>query len=241
MALPNECYQTTYPEEDFARLCETYAIPGLIRTDVLKSLEGAAAVWRWYSIGDAANIPNSEAAESLRKVAKQASKLRKAIDELPLASLEILETETARFPQQAITKRHAAPEVPSWAILIPSTDSDESYLNIDLRMLRAMITALQEASADSANKLPKAPAGTKRDDALRMWMTNVADFWERKIERPFTRDVSETGEPVTEAARFCVDAYKFVDSQCPPSRVMKEMKACIKARRKRTGRISVKN
>ncbi|MEX0827944.1 MAG: hypothetical protein WD005_03225 [Haliea sp.] len=98
-------------------------------------------------------------------------------------------------------------------------------------------TALRAKNAGYPNKTQSAARRT-RDDALQMWIVLVGDIWENQIGRPFDCDVTSTGEPVSEAARFCVDAHRFVDAECQPSRITKEMLACVIARRNRAGRVS---
>lgn len=97
-------------------------------------------------------------------------------------------------------------------------------------------TALPAKKAGYAGK--NQSAGRPQDDALQMWIVLIGDIWENQIGRPFDCDVTSTGEPVSEAARFCVDAHRIVDAGCQPSRITKEMRACINGRRNRAGRVS---
>jgi hypothetical protein len=64
-----------------------------------------------------------------------------------------------------------------------------------------------------------------------MWVLNIEMFWTQTLGRSFTRVVFAKGEPSSEAALFCVEAFKPFDPKTPPSRVLKEMKHCIKRKR----------
>lgn len=59
-------------------------------------------------------------------------------------------------------------------------------------------------------------------------MNGMHNVWLGIIQRKFTRDVASDGEPITEAARFCVDIYKVLDPETDKSLVLNEMKRRIK-------------
>ena len=67
-----------------------------------------------------------------------------------------------------------------------------------------------------------------------MWAVNAANIWEQIVERAFTLD-SEKGQPVSEAAMFCVDAFYHVEPGVAPSRVMDAMRKVIS---RRSGKIA---
>jgi hypothetical protein len=52
------------------------------------------------------------------------------------------------------------------------------------------------------NELPPTKRGPKLDKELWCWVQSVRYAWEHDLGRQFTRDVDDTGEPISEAARF---------------------------------------
>lgn len=122
-------------------------------------------------------------------------------------------------------------------VSVPNDDGSEGYVLIDLPVLRKLVSALEHAAGDAANELARSRTGKQRAHGLNLWMSNVADIWAEAANQPFTRDVASDGEPITNAARFCVSAFQLIDPELDRSLVLTAMKKFKAKRNKRTGQI----
>ncbi|MBI1220497.1 MAG: hypothetical protein GC186_18355 [Rhodobacteraceae bacterium] len=221
----------TYTPEVFAALCEQFEIPADVRDELLRRLEGGAAVWRRYHSRDEPQPPAHHVRQELATLAKHAAKFiasyRDLSDEARHALSRMHEHHMTRGVPDALTA--ASPPYPY--LRAPSEDPETGVLTVDLGEIAGLIEGLQIVARDAADKVSGGRVGKRRSEALRMWMVNIELIWEEVLKRPFTRDATSRGEPITEAARFCVEAYKPLDPALPASRVLNEMKLCIKRRR----------
>ena len=87
------------------------------------------------------------------------------------------------------------------AFNVPQADGSQQIIELeqdDIQDVIAHISAIALQAAD----LPSGQAGAKRDHGLKLWVANVETYWTQTLGRSFSRDVTSTGEPVSEAARF---------------------------------------
>jgi hypothetical protein len=60
-----------------------------------------------------------------------------------------------------------------------------------------------------------------------MWIANIEMFWASTLGRSFSRDVGLKGEAISESARFCVAAFRFVSPETPENTVLNVQKKYI--------------
>jgi hypothetical protein len=109
---------------------------------------------------------------------------------------------------------------------------------IGTMFLSRTVRMVQETALSQLESIVPHPRGPKEDDDLKFWLGHIRNLWVDFLNRRFTRDVTNEGQPISEAARFCVRACQLVDPKTPPSRILNEMKKIITEDRKTaTGRI----
>jgi hypothetical protein len=86
-------------------------------------------------------------------------------------------------------------------------EQDKIYATIDRYELKSakIIAAVFELSLlakELLEELPPSRRGPKQDWELMSWVLGIHTRWEHLLGRKFTRDVDDSGEPISEAARF---------------------------------------
>jgi hypothetical protein len=66
----------------------------------------------------------------------------------------------------------------------------------------AAITKFSLLAEELIEELPPSRRGPKQDWELMSWVLGIHTRWEHLLGRKFTRDVDDSGEPISEAARF---------------------------------------
>ena len=207
---------------------------------LLEDLEHSAAIYRWEKSKYADYLSSSMQRKELASVRKAAKKLGDSIDGLSwqpqIAIAQHSESRSVAAFFDMLDEGEAATTLISFA----GPDGSKNDIVIDVPTLVTLIRALEHASQNAINGLTKSRPGKQSARGISIWMSNVASIWEESTEHPFTRDVASDGEPVTNAARFCVGAFHFIDPTLERSVVLTAMKSCITRRKKRTGQISSK-
>lgn len=239
MILP-EFQRDTYSIEDVETLCLIGDLAPNDFNEFRVSLENCAAVYRWETAKWQNKTTNSQIARELRTVAKRSSRLVEAMESLSdTASMEldkgIWESIHKDFVQAV--QGQLKETQPSMFIDISEREEDFQAISLEQGDLCRIIKSLEAAIEVRLQKLPRGTPGQGRDWGLRIWMVNIKDVWEKATDTPFSRDESSRGVPITKAARFCEAAFKFINPDCPTSRIMREMKDLIARRNKSTGRI----
>jgi hypothetical protein len=240
--VPTHHYQETYTKTDLEFLYSEFNIPTAAQAELARALEDAAAICRWHNQPTASNVRPAVSIAALNKVAKFADKLGAALSGLPPAAQAALAVEYTQSESSVISALSGGPPSPKGAALfVPQTDGSTLPVLPDQDDIQDIIAHIG-LMAKQATGLPSGADGAKRNQGLRMWMLNIEMFWTETLGRSFTREVSANGEPLSQAARFCVAAFKPVGPKTPPSRVINEMKHCIKRKRHgSTGRIVTQN
>lgn len=111
-------------------------------------------------------------------------------------------------------------------------------LTSDIEDLIRSVSILEKVATEAKKNIGSMPVGPRLDDSMRMWITNIANMWTEKLGRPFTRDTTSKGDPLTEAAQFCIDAFLPISPSTPNSKVLNGMKKHItESRKKATGKV----
>jgi|SRR5579872_2409058 len=95
------------------------------------------------------------------------------------------------------------------------------------------LTILRNYADAAIARLRKDRGGRIRSEALRMWAVNVINYWEKILNRPFALKCYR-GQPITDAALFCVEAFMPIDPTVPTARLVTAMRHAMKTRAKRT-------
>ncbi|WP_458791935.1 hypothetical protein [Yoonia sp. MH D7] len=238
---PAHHYKATYRAADLEKLVSDFAIPDAQRDGLGPLLEDLAAIWRWKQPPATAIGTAAKSAAALQRVAKLADQLGTALGDLPPSAQDALRLTYASTGSAMVLAMNDDAISHGAAFSVPQADGSQQIIELqqdDIHGLVAHISAMALQAAD----LPAGQAGAKRDHGLKLWVANVEAYWTQTLGRSFSRDVTSTGEPISEAARFCVAAFAPVSAETLPSRVLQEMKLCIKAtREKSTGRITPQN
>ena len=229
-----EHQRQTYTQEAFSALCETFGIPADVHDELRQSLEDCAAIWRRFRLAEEPRPPAHHVRQELKTLAKQAAKLTASYDALSDDARRALtmmqEQHAMRGVPQALTM--ASPPYPY--LHMPSGASFNEALLAELSDIARLVEGLRAVAEDASDWVTPQKAGTRRSEALRMWMANAHLIWTRLLGRPFTRDSLSNGEPISEAARFCVAAFAPVDPDTPKTRIDHEMRQLISRLRSAT-------
>jgi hypothetical protein len=228
--VPPRFYKDTYDESNVRYLCEIGELTPANIEAFAESLEHSAAIYRWESAKFEDRPRNSDVALELKDIAKQANRLKSSLDQLSWNAQSELDRHADINAQHAITGSLAAPSEPSLAVSLKHLEIGVPCVIMNVPTLRSVIEGLENAANSKSANLPKGRPGQVRSYGLRLWMRNIAELWDKSTNRAFTRDVTSTGEPITNAARFCAEAFRIVDPSVPTSRVMRELKDCIRER-----------
>ncbi|MES0826111.1 hypothetical protein [Ruegeria sp. SCP11] len=228
--VPPRFYKDTYDDNAVQYLCEVGELAPANIGVFAEKLEHSAAMYRWET-AKFENLPrNSDVARELKDIAKQANRLKSSLDQLSWKAQSELDRLADSDAQHAISGSLAAPSEPSLAVSLKHLEIGVPCVVMDVPTLRSVIEGLEIAATSKSANLPKGRPGQVRSYGLRLWMRNIADLWDGTTSQAFTRDVTSTGEPITNAARFCAEAFRSIDPSIPTSRVMRELKDCIRER-----------
>ena len=234
----------TYSDADFAQLVEDFSLPADQLEEIKSHLEDAVLIWRHYGGSGEKKATPSEERTALNYFAGLAEKLIESYKKLPFAANRSLGA-TFFSAQTAASIGAAAVNDPLHEVLrFPTENEDETYLQFECDEIVQLLGALGTAATTVAEAKGPGQVGTLRDHALRMWIGNMARLWENTVQRAFTRDATDRNDPVSEAARFCVVAFNYVDPTMPNSRILNAMKQEIQGKslsRKNAGKLNLRN
>lgn len=220
----------TYTDAVFADLCAAFQLPAAKQDEVRARLEAAAAVWRHYARDDAPPARPSHARAELKAIADLATKLSGLVSDLSVpARHAVAQAEAAQIARALGAGARGESRYP--LLSYPQPDGGDDLLTLGLPDLCGILDGFAEIATQAADALPARRAGRRRDEALRLWMANIEPLWAETLGRAFTRDATDDGVPITEAARFCVAAFRVLDPRTPASRVLNAMKNRIKTKR----------
>lgn len=221
---------TIYSDADFALLVEEFSLPADQLEEIRGHLEDAVLIWRLHGGGRERRTPPSEERAALNRFATLAKKLVEAHEKLP-GGADLALNSTFSSAQMAASIGAAATDDPLHkALKFPTVDEESAFIHLESNDMMLLLDALGTAATSAAETTGQARTGASQDHGLRMWMTNMAIIWEDKVQRAFTRDATDSNDPVSEAARFCVLAFKYVDPTMPKSRILNAMKQQIQGK-----------
>lgn len=227
-----------YDEAAVKRLAEEFGLAAEKGLEELSErLEGAALVYRVYHSNEDDGPTTAEVKAALANVRKHAAKLEEALKEIDPRSAWHLWRFDSEVEAQAsrLDAIGTASETTRFGHSITRMQIDAETTVIDRlepKKLVEAVSVLRNYAAEAISALPESEAGRKSSEALRMWIANADGVWRDFTDKPFTLK-RHKGQPATDAAAFCVQAFAPVDPNVPASAVMNEMEKRIKKRRDR--------
>lgn len=231
--MPTPPTKQTYSDADIDALCEIGEFKDLDLAKFKKDLESFAAVYRWEN-RKFQNLPShKETSAELNKIAKQAARLKESLQSCSHEAGLAIEKGVFADEMRSITEREDAPERPSMVLSMKHLADNPNLLGVSVttKSLSAILERLEEIATDAPDTLPKRRAGKIPDYGLRLWLANIYERWPIWSQSRFSRDVDSTGQPITQAGRFCVHAFKIIEPTYSVSRIMNGMKNLIKEKR----------
>ncbi|KEP70708.1 hypothetical protein DL1_15595 [Thioclava dalianensis] len=220
---------TIYSDAIFEHLAQEFKIDPEFHAEVRTRLEGAGDVWKRLGGGTTDSLRPGEIKKELQQVSKQAGKLYDRLKALSLDANHALMQSHERIGQAAAPKDLEQGDLQYPFVAITEGDPSPVAIALQAKDLSKIISGIRDVAEAAIDDQKTGRAGKKSDDALRLWITNIETIWIDILGRPFSRDVTDAGDPISEAARFCVEAFKPIDAALPSSRVLNAMKTRIKA------------
>ena len=228
-----------YSDDFVERLCGEYGI-GEDRKDALWNfLSAAASIYFVNKVGED-RPPRAQSRKQLAEIAALARKISAKLEQLDDRASRVLWA-----PEMDIAIQAASDPTPTkteHGLTIHREDiSEKSYrlYYLESRDITEAVAVLASYASHAVERLPKDKRGAKPSHALSLWVWNANLFWTEQLGRSFTF-ASHKSEPITEAARFCLDVLAPLAPDILPSTLGTTMREVIKLERKRTRRTSVK-
>ncbi len=93
---------------------------------------------------------------------------------------------------------------------IPMSDNKIAVIGLRENDIREAITIIQNYAANALASLPKSSDGRPSNYALSIWVSNIQQFWVKRLKRRFTFSTIESFGK-SKAFRFCMDAIAPLD------------------------------
>ena len=219
-----------FSQEAVDILADEFSISGSQKQDLNFMLEqGARMYFSAKEFGENSDRPANTRA-TLNKLMRRSNALRETLEELPYEvarkfeeitlndSLKILEKGGRKFHDQ-----------PTLTLETLDTFPGDSIPIVEIQDMIQLVDAIARLSAETKELLPNAKFGRPTDQALDLWIANLAHFWSKHLNKKFTRDDLGGGIPISPAAEFCSRASEYLDRDIPGTLIMKSMKKYIKS------------
>jgi hypothetical protein len=233
----------TYTDDDIRNLADEYGFEDPEEIDLLQRVLDAAAInYRHFKTNENEAPRPSEMRPAVIDIKGLVDQLLSRLEDLDESTSQIFwqpETDIENlinhvgFPKETTTLE--SPYGHKIALIPDGEDAlHYSYLEQDdhfesLSILKRYCEAALEA-------IPNDPGAARSSEALCRWAANIQFYWVNHFGRNFTLD-SLKGQPQSDAARFCCDAFKVIDPKVPPSKVQGSMKKVIaRKKKKRAGK-----
>jgi hypothetical protein len=220
----------TYSGDAIVALADRYGFTEGSRAELKKRLNEEAWIWHRNTRMTTPIAAPSQIRKELQDVHKQMCRLQSALSNLSPSARQAIQRAESNAERPAILEE-LRDQVKYPFVGYPSPDGSFGNVLLSLDDLRELLDGFGSLVSDTAEGLSSRPAGRRRDHATRIWVKNIAEIWTELLGRPFTRDVTDAGEPITEAARFCVDTFKALAPRAPQSRILTVMKEHIAGQR----------
>lgn len=216
-----------YSPAIISELTDSYAIPEAKIGAMVVRLERSAL--QVHEDNKMTNAQHKEYGDAAFKAFKALEKAISHLNEIPNDAWENLINDSPIGSYSAPTAITYSGEFGSLEedakFLFPGS-GPQNYHDIRLSEVKDKINILNEVLLFTANSSFN-PRGRQVNFQLRKWIAQIRSFWVRDLERSFTRDFTNNSEPISEAARFCVEAYKIIKPATPNSEIQQAMKKHI--------------
>lgn len=195
-------------------------------------LEGAASVYRIYQNNHDALPGAGEVKAAIRGVGNLAAQLKDYLDKLDDRSWLFF-----WHPEGEVDAAATAGETSSrfghTIAQMQIAEGDRIVGRLREGDIHEALTILKNYSTDALRRVPADRTGPRSGESLRIWAINIRNFWVECLGKDFTLDYQGV-EPLSEAARFTVAAFKPIDAKVPNTRIFHAMRQVIKSHRNRT-------
>jgi hypothetical protein len=217
----------------FDHLCADWQIQADQRDELQKHLERAAAAYfRNKVIYD--GMPKAgEKRAALAEIAALAGKLSNRLEGLDPFTAGLFWRPEAEIAGYAVQGKpspygHRFSEMPGAGGEIMTVYSDRDDL-------AAAVRVLENYARHARANIPAGRNGRPGMVALRNWVGNVADLWERIFARPFTVDFHGNA-PTSDAAVFCWATVQILDPSVTFAQARTAMRDQVRTANARTAR-----
>lgn len=226
--VPKQHYAETYDAETVSELCQIAGIDPADTARVKYELEHFAAIYRWKHTSVASSTPGTPVKRELNTLANQAARLIETLATLSPEAARAIERQVDSDMQSALVNPDAPPTGPSLFIQLEGLSDDVIGHSADLELIQTVVGGLHRAARTASNTVRKGRPSKPLDLGMLIWLSNVKAFWQANTSLPFSRDVTSSGEPITNSGTFCLVAFRAIEPDCQTSRIMNGMKAVIK-------------
>jgi len=234
----SQYYEKTYSDEAYEILSDRFEFRTLLRPELRNQLEDFAAIWRWHHDRAEHVRQPSRDAKALALVAKQSQKLQLALDALSNNASIAMQQTSQQYEMQSFDLERNYSDVGHEFYRYTGQDGTETTLYQEIQDLVRSVSIIRLVAVEAKENIGSMPVGPRFDLSMTMWIINIARMWTEKLDRPFTRDTTSKGDPLTEAAQFCIDAFHPTSPSTPNSKVLNGMKKHItESRKKATGKV----
>lgn len=224
--------EKVYSEHELREQFEAQNLP-LEKLDFVRNnLNRCAAIWKWQNGEPSDHSASSEVKAQLGRVGRLAHGLAQAIEDLPHQAKLALESQFSSLIQSQIGSENENPS----ALCIPLVDGGGEFVSLQADDIVSISSEIGNLTFEACDNY-RAAQRTKRDYPLDIWIANIRRIWTDLSGRPYSRDATSDGQPVSPAAEFTVFAYSKLSPDTPPTKVLNAMKRNIaEVNRKVTGK-----
>jgi hypothetical protein len=227
-----------YSARDIEQLAKTFKIDSAQHAILKDGLESAGNIYRTYKINHD-DIPGSaEVKAALDEIETLATKLKdrlKNLDDVTAWRFWRPEIEVSDLVSHSEVIRtsygHSIER-------ITISEGDRLVIRLEPEHLLESLEIITNYAKSAHNAVPIDKGGRPESEALRIWMINIRNLWTDHLGRRFTRAIDQ-GIPTSEAANFCIVAFRNIEPKAPPSRVTNAMRKVIRAENDRKGKNQV--
>jgi hypothetical protein len=225
-----------YSEAFVNELVKVYSLFDVSKPNLRQSINDNARQYHREKAAIEDALPNKQCMQILESLTEDSVKLRDKIDALPPEVWELMSDASRNVVPNAwvgrvgfdpvhpsLTSGFSEPSV----TIQKDVASGEQDKSVTIAELLDALSVLSEV-ASVATQAYRNKQGRQPDHALENWIRNTSFIWLSSEKRQFTQDSHSGGEPVSDAARFCVDLFVEIDTRTPKTRVIHEMKKLIK-------------
>lgn len=177
-------------------------------------------------------LGSRELRKELEGVAAQIGGLRSALQTLTPQGERRLWNGEIRARSEIFPPDHLTSSFGHKAVVHELSPDNWLYWYLERDKIEEALEILANYASAALENLRELPSGRPGlSEGLRMWIYNANSLWTRYLGRPFTSDWNKN-EPLTPAARFCLELLQRIDPALSASKVESAMRKEITERRR---------